>query len=257
MDASFVFKKFKEPNWIMSEEVFFSYDSFFNIGRPVFGIYLNDTKFGEGKIDAVVKFVQAKILGIPVERINNSNCTEEALIALLNIRVPLPLASYGLLPETPSSTHMRIIRSLSESRDMSFGFYGNEPVLASYHFAIGSILMYCSELIRKFLCDKCDVGGQMLAYIYILARDQVFIKSWYCNNTHLFKVRELLEQIDLTCASILETGLEFNATQENIHLSNIAEVIIKRLGSQQSEDDWIEDRAKKSQLACRMLDFTI
>jgi hypothetical protein len=255
MDAPFVHKKSKDPNWTVSEDAFFRYDFFFGIGRPIFGIYLNNTKEGEGKIDAVVKFAQAKILGRPVEQTNETNCTEEALIALLNIRVPLSLAKYGTLTETLTSSHMRIIRSLSESREMIFGYFGNEPVLAHAAQELSfRDLFFPDVLLKNFkknlmcgLCEKGNVGEQMLAYIYILARDQVFSQP---RNSHLFKVRELLQQIDPTCASILKTGLEFNARQEKTHLSNIAKVVMKRQGTQESEEKWIEDQARKSETTC-------
>jgi hypothetical protein len=113
---------------------------------------------------------------------------------------------------------MRTIRSISNTREMIYSAYNREPVLAC---AAGSLSMTYEQshpihlidtlrmLVLTGLVSVGDQGEQILAYLYIIARDILANDQDSRSQSHpLIKVSALLDQIHYRSCQVLRTDVE-------------------------------------------------
>jgi hypothetical protein len=191
---------------------FFEKVNFFKIGRPIWLIDLNaDDTENDAKVRAVFALAKKKLLGGMSDGDFTSGVNlkgvsiEDVKLALLSIRTPLAIARYGRLAESMPASHMRTIRSLSDSREVIYSAYNREPVLACAaaslslsvpEFSHVELLDTLLNLVITGLVSVGDQGEQLLAYVYILARDILADDINGSKPSHpLIKVKDLLKLI--------------------------------------------------------------
>jgi hypothetical protein len=195
---------------LVGDEIFKKIN-FFKLGRPIWLIDLNESaeRDESSKVEAAFTLAKKKLLGgIAVAEFvdtKKSVISDDVKLALLGIRIPLAIARYGRLAESMPASHMRTIRSLSDSRELIYSAYNREPVLAcaaaslslSYlDFSPYSLLDTLENLVLTGLVNVGDQGEQLLAYLYILARDILAADINGSKTDHpLIKVKALLDFI--------------------------------------------------------------
>jgi hypothetical protein len=253
MDAYFIDKKTSTPGWTISEDEFFHYKNFFRIGRPLLSLYILHPDQEDASVNEAVSFAMSKLLCGPPQYYDNHSPTSEVYLALLNVRVPLSFGRTGSLSESLASSHMRIIKSVSKSREVIFGGYSNEPVLShaaqrlscNKIFSPNQILTHFKTSIISGLTDVGKIGEQMLAYMYILARDQLFKEGQRTN--HLFKVSELLHEINPKCADVFKSCLNYSVEEEIAHIYRVGPKINKRNLSEKKKKNQAGSSTSRSQ----------
>jgi hypothetical protein len=175
-------------------------------------------------VDDIICFAEKKLLCMEASKlVKQPTIPKEALLAVLNVRIPLTISRSGQLSDEMGASYMRTTRSISSTREIKvFGSYTNEPVLAYVssrisrwypeHFSPTKMLGVLQEMISLGLIDTGDLGEQLLALIYIMARDACVISA--SQESHpLLKVEDLLNKLYPNMVSFLKHDENFIANE--------------------------------------------
>ena len=156
-------------------------------GRPIWHATFQGAK--ADSLKKVFDLARRKIcLGKPSNQLDkwvpDEVCT--TAIGILGMRVVLQVHSYGSLAEKLSSSNMRFITGISDSRDAVLTEYPSDPLLSHAasmlfvkrdRFGPAKILRHLLGTLQHNLVSAGNIGELVQQYIYTLARDSVVFKG--------------------------------------------------------------------------------
>jgi len=222
--------------------IHFTKQCMYSIGRPLW-----HSREYKGHVDAL-NFAVGKLMCMGDMNLN-IELTSAALLAVLNVRVPLSLFAYGSLSVDLPAQHMRLVSGVSEDRQLVFSDYGPEPVLAAAGMAISQtfhnykpsmMLQGFRKLLTDGLVDAGGLGERMVAYQYILARDLVCALKQKAGKGDaetfpLITVKELLEQVHSDSVNVLQKRNEENSRNFSKKVFSELDLDIKSLSDDLSD----------------------
>jgi hypothetical protein len=233
----------------LTEDEYFRYQTFFKLGRCLWFIALGRETRKESIIVDSIRYGTTKILGMTKSEFENLSIKpKEAILAALNIRVPLTLSRSGQLSDDMVASYMNTVSSISENREVGvFGSYLSEPLLAfaasqlsrgTKEFHPENLLDVLQELIVLGLVDTGDLGEQLLALIYIMARDECAFefqmaecaaeRKPHPDKHPLIKVKDLLNMVNPLILSSLKDTEDFLDREKELETARIQRQVKKQ-----------------------------
>ena len=199
-----VFVKSRYPSTLAEA---FDMETIARKGRPIWSATIQSSE-NDG-IENALYLAKRKICGgIAYHGLSGSKELFTIAIASLGMRIVLDVHSYGTLAEKLSSSSMRFITAITESRDAVLTEYPSDPFLSHASslltssepmFRPAEVLRYLLGSLQHKLVSHGNIGELVQQYIDTLARDSVvFARSGSVlpsNQYPLFSVAEFLKSL--------------------------------------------------------------
>ena len=154
-------------------------------GRPVWHATVQSSP-EDGISNAIDLAIRKVCSGLEPDQLKENEKVRDSLfiiaVASLGMRVVLEVHSYGSLAETLSSSSMRFVTGISDSRDAVLTEYPSDPLLShaasivtseSVELRPAEILRHLLGTLQHKLVSAGNIGEMVQQYIYTLARDSV------------------------------------------------------------------------------------